>query len=86
MTTINVSDELKRKLLKIAAGLQAARGEKVDYDEVLRYLIKKATRNLALFRQACSPTRVSTLELQKEAKRGREEDRRKERNLEQRYS
>ena len=85
-TTITISDDLKRDLLRVAAQLQAASGEKVDYDDVLRYLVSKATRNLALFRLACSPTRVSSNELRKELMKGREEDAKKERRLERRYS
>ncbi len=47
-TTLTISDDLKKELLKVAAALQAAREEKVDYDEVLRYLVRKGMRNLAL--------------------------------------
>ena len=85
-TTITISDDLKRELLKVAAQLQASSGQKVDYDDVLRFLVGKATRNLDLFRQACSPTGVSSAELRKQLQKGREEDKRKEHVLEREYS
>ena len=85
-TTITISDDLKRELLKVAAQLQASSGQKVDYDDVLRFLVSKATRNLDLFRQACSPTGVSSAELRKQLQKGREEDKRKEHILEREYS
>ncbi len=85
-TRITISDDLKGELLKVAAQLQASSGQKVDYDDVLRFLVSKATRNLDLFRQACSPTRASSAELRKQLRRGREEDKRKEHLLEREYS
>ncbi len=85
-TTITISDDLKRELLKVAAKLQASSGQKVDYDDVLRFLVSKATRNIDLFRQACSPTGVSSAELRKQIRNGREEDKRKENVLEREYS
>ncbi len=85
-TTITISDDLKRELLKVAARLQASSGQKVDYDDVLRFLVGKATRNIDLFRQACSPTGASSAELRKQIRKGREEDKRKENVLEREYS
>ncbi len=85
-TTITISEDLKRDLLKVAAQLQASRGQKIDYDDVLRYLVRRATRNMALFRQACAPTGVSSRELRKQLAKGREEDRKKELSLERRHS
>jgi len=70
----------------VAAQLQASTGQKVDYDDVLRFLVGKATRNLDLFRQACSPTGVSSARLRKQLRKGREEDKRKEHALEREYS
>jgi hypothetical protein len=85
-TTITISEELKRELLRVAAQLQASRGEKIDYDDVLRFLVRKATRNMDLFRQACSPTGITSEKLSRELKKGRAEDRKREQALEQRYS
>ena len=85
-TTITISEDLKRELLKVAAQLQASRGEKMDYDDVLRFLVRKATRNMDLFHQACGPTGVPSRELGRELKKGRSLDRKREQVLERRYS
>ena len=85
-TTITISEELKRELLKVAAQLQASRGEKIDYEDVLRFLVRRATRNLDLFRQACAPTGVSSLELARELKKARSIDQKREMLLDRRYS
>ena len=85
-TTITISDDLKKELLKVAARLQASSGQRVDYDDVLRFLVSKATRNLDLFREACAPTGVSSAQLRKQLRKGREEDKRKEHVLEREYS
>ena len=85
-TTITISEDLKRELLRVAAQLQASRGEKIDYDDVLRFLVRKATRNLDLFRQATAPTGTSSQELRRELRKGRDEDRKREQTLERKYS
>ena len=86
MTTITISEDLKRELLKVAARLQASRGEKIGYDDVLRFLVRKAARNMDLFHQACTPTGLSSAEVAGELARGRSLDRKRERALERRYS
>ena len=85
MTTITISEKTRNELLKIAAELQLKRGEKVDYEDVIEYLILKAQRNLMLFRRATEPKGVSSEELQRTLREGREEDRRHEESLERRY-
>jgi predicted CopG family antitoxin len=85
-TTITISDELKKELLRVAALLQASRGEKIGYDDVLRFLVRKATRNMDLFREACSPTGVSSRELTSELRRQRSVDRKREQAFEHGYS
>ncbi len=85
-TTITISDEMRRELLKVAAQLQASKGEKINYDDVLRFLVSKATRNLDLFHQACARIPVSSKELREDLRKGRAEDRKGELRLEQRYS
>ncbi len=85
-TTVSISDELRRELLKVAAELQAKIGEKVDYDRVIRYILSKAMRNEASLRQACAPVTVTRAEVRKEIRKGRSEDRRRELALERRYS
>lgn len=47
---------------------------------------RKATRNVDLFHQACTPTGVSSRELAQELKKGRSLDRKREQDLERRYS
>ncbi len=85
-TTITISEDLKRELLRVAAKLQASRGEKIDYDDVLRFLVRKATRNMDLFHQACSPTGITSEDLSRGLKKGRAQDRKREQVLERRYS
>ncbi|MEJ2777448.1 hypothetical protein WIW89_00800 [Stygiolobus sp. CP850M] len=56
-TTIKVSDDVKRKLMKIAGELKAEKGEDISLNEVLEFLIKlyennkqnKKTLNMAAF-------------------------------------
>ncbi len=76
-TTITISEDLKRELLKVAAELQASRREKIEYDDVLRFLVRKATRNLDLFRQAGSSTGQSSQKLRETLRRGRTEDKKR---------
>ncbi len=85
-TTITISEDLKRELLRVAAELQASRREKIDYDDVLRFLVRKATRNLDLFHQACSPTGRSSEHLKQALRKGRAEDKKREQSLERNYS
>ncbi len=66
-TTITISEDLKREPLRVTALLQASRGEKIDYDDVLRFPVRKASRNIDLFHQACCPTGLSSRELAPEA-------------------
>jgi hypothetical protein len=85
MTTISISDDLRRQLLKFAAELQARKGEKVDYDQVVSYLLARASRDPQLFKKACAPVAVDMSEIRHELQRGRTEDQRRERELEAKY-
>jgi hypothetical protein len=85
MTTITISEKTRSELLKVAAEIQSKTGKKVDYEEAIEYLIRKAQRNLALFRLATESKGVSSDELQRTLREGREEDRRHEESLERRY-
>lgn len=85
-TTISISDEARKHLLKVAAELQAKLGERVDYDRVIRYLLSRVTRNEGLLREACAPVPVRAGELKAELRKGRSEDRSQEEALERRYS
>ena len=55
-TTIKVTDDVKRKLMKIAGELKAEKGEDISLNEVLEFLITfyennkhKKTLNMAAF-------------------------------------
>ena len=85
MTTISISEDLRRQLLKVAAELQARRGEKVDYDQVVSYLLSRAKRDEQLLKKACAPVAVDISEIRDELRRGRAEDQKRERALEAKY-
>ena len=85
-TTITISEKTRGELLKIAAELQSKSGSKTDYEDVLTYLIARSRRNPELLKRATEPTGVTSEELREELRRGREEDRRHEQELERRYS
>jgi predicted CopG family antitoxin len=85
-TTITVSDSLRAQLVKLAAELQMKVGKKVDYEDVIRYLISKNRKDAKLLREACAPAGVHLEEFRVELRRGRAEDRQREERLEKRYS
>lgn len=85
-TTITVSESLRAQLVKLAAELQMKLGRKVDYEDVIRHLIGSNRKNAQLLRQACTPTDLPAKEFRAELRRGRAEDRRREEELERRYS
>jgi hypothetical protein len=85
-TTISVSDEIRRELLRVAAQLQAKIGEKVDYDQVIHHLLSQAGRNEQLLKEACRPTAVSGPELRKDLRRWRAVDQKREKALEVKYA
>lgn len=84
-TTITVSESLRAELLRLAAELQMRLGRKVDYEDVIRYLISQGRRDVQLLRSACAPVDVSTVSVRRELMRGRAEDLRREKELEERY-
>lgn len=55
MTTISVTEEVKKKLLKIASELQIRLGRRVDLDEALRYLLREREKKPWLLEKACKP-------------------------------
>ena len=85
-TTISISEELRKQLLKVGAELQARTGEKVDYDEVVRYLLSRVARDEQLFKKACAPVDLDLSSIGDELRRGRAEDQRREGALEAKYS
>ena len=48
MTTIQVNDDLKIKLLRLASRLQMQLGRRVSIDEI-RYLLRETDKNEKLF-------------------------------------
>ena len=84
-TTITVSDALRTQLVRLAADLQSKIGRKVDYEDVIRYLIAKSQRNDRLLWEACAPVPASVKEFRAELRKGRAEDRQREIRLERRY-
>jgi predicted CopG family antitoxin len=73
-TTISISEDVRTQLLKVEAELQARTGEKVDFNEVVRYLLSRVARDEQLFKQACAPVDVDASRVRKELRRGRAED------------
>jgi hypothetical protein len=85
-TTISISDKLRKELLRVAAQLQARSGEKVDYDQVVSYLLSRVRRDEELFKKACAPVDLDLSSIRGELRRGRAEDQRREGALEAKYS
>ena len=55
MTTISVSEDVKKKLLKVASELQIKRGRRVDLNEALNFLVDQRGKNPELLEEACKP-------------------------------
>jgi len=58
MSNIYVSSETKRELIKISGELQAMWGRRVDFDDVIRFLIRcyrSRQKNKELFKLFASP-------------------------------
>jgi hypothetical protein len=85
-TTISLSDDLRKQLLKVAADLQARTGEKVDYAEAVRYLLSRYARDEQLFKQACATVDVDVSRIREELRKGRAEDQKREGAFEAKYS
>jgi hypothetical protein len=85
-TTISISEDLRKQLLKVAAELQARTGEKVDYNEVVRYLLSRVARDEQLFKQACAPVDVDVSRMKEELRKGRAEDKKREEAFEAKYA
>ncbi len=73
-TTITISKRTRRELLKVAAELQSERGKKIDYEDVIRYLLMKTRRNPELLKVATAPTGVTSEDLHRTLKDGRHEE------------
>lgn len=55
MSTISVTEDVKKALLKVASELQLKWGRRVDLNEAIRYLIARGVRRPDLLEQACQP-------------------------------
>jgi predicted CopG family antitoxin len=84
-TTITISDRTRRELLRVAAELQSKRGEKVDYEDAIEYLLLRSKKNPELLRRAMIGSGIAPEEFRKALREGREEDKRHEEELERRY-
>jgi hypothetical protein len=86
MTTISISEELRKQLLKFAARLQERTGEKVDFDDAVHYLLSRVVRDEQLFKQACAPVDVDVSRMRQELRKGLAEDQRREEAFEAKYA
>jgi predicted CopG family antitoxin len=82
IVTISISEEVRRELLRIAGILQSRTQRRIGYEDVIRYLIRKSSKDEGLLRSACKPIDLPIDELIQELRKGREEDRVGERHLE----
>ena len=55
MTTISVTENVKRALLKIASELQSKLGIRIDLNEAIRYLLKGGKKDPNPLEEACRP-------------------------------
>ncbi|MBO3753315.1 MAG: hypothetical protein FGF51_05005 [Candidatus Brockarchaeota archaeon] len=55
MSTISVTEDVKKALLKIASELQLKWGRRVDLNEAIRYLIARGVKRPDLLERACQP-------------------------------
>jgi predicted CopG family antitoxin len=55
MTTISVTENVKRALLKIASELQSKLGIRIDLNEAIRYLLKRGKKDPNLLEEVCRP-------------------------------
>ena len=85
-TTITISDKTRKELLRVAGVLQQQRGKKVDYEDVIQYLLQKRGKDERLLRSAVIHTGRTSEEIRDALRQGRAEDRRGEEELERRYS
>jgi hypothetical protein len=70
----------------VAGLLQLQRGKKVDYEDVIQYLLQKGGKGEKLLRKAVIHTGWTSEEIRDALNKGRAEDRRGEEELERRYT
>lgn len=69
MTTITISEKIRRELLRLAAELQSERGEKMGYEDAIECLIK-SRKNPELLRRAKIGGGVPSEEFRKSCAKG----------------
>jgi len=76
MTTISVTEDVKRRLLRVTSELQLKLKRRVDFNEAIRFLlVQRRERRPRLLMEACKPTigaDEALKELTKERKRDEE--------------
>lgn len=56
MTTISITKDVKKELIKLAAELQIKLGRRIDFNEAIEHLLaEKKPKNTQLFKEACKP-------------------------------
>ncbi|MGC9069613.1 MAG: hypothetical protein ACP5IZ_11685 [Thermoprotei archaeon] len=53
MTTISITNDVKKELLKLAAGLQLKYGRRLDFNDTIRYLLNRSKKKPELLEEAC---------------------------------
>lgn len=61
-TTVSITEEVREKLVKIAADLQMKKGKRVDLNEAIDYLISRSEIRLDLLERAWRPIEGSNFE------------------------
>lgn len=81
MTTISITEDVKKQLLEFASELQIKLRRKVDYNEAIEFLLsQRQKKNPRLLREACKPApdvEEAVEELLKERKLDEERARRR---------
>jgi len=85
-TTITISDRTRRELLRVAGELQSKSGKKVDYEDVIQYLLSRSAKDERLLLDAVRPSGRSSAQIREGLLKGRAEDTKRDEDLERRYT
>jgi hypothetical protein len=86
-TKMTISGKTHKELLRVAGELEQLRKRKVDYDDVIQYLLQKEKgKDEKLLRSAVIQTGLTSEEIREALRQGRAEDRRGEEELERPYT
>jgi hypothetical protein len=81
MGTVMLKEDTKKRLTKVAADLQRERGDRVDFDTAIAFLIDQyfeKKKDWDKFNEFCKPIEgITTEELIEELYKGRREDEKK---------